>query len=189
MTHQHYLQRAAHILATVAIAFGILAAAPVAEAFRTTGVRAPQAAPHSAFASPPAGDLVARIAVPRLHVDAPVYEGIALEDLARGAGHLPGTAIPGEEGANASATKPCVLAVARDSAAAGVVDANVGDTVVLRTAFGVQTYRVVRKRVLELEAVDLDSKRPSFVTVVAPYPADSVGPAPQRLALLLERRS
>lgn len=185
MTHQHYLQRAAHVLATVAIAFGILAAAPMAEAFRTTGLRAPGPAPHSTFASPPAGDLIARIAVPRLHVDAPVYEGIALEDLARGAGHVPGTAIPGEEGA--TATKPCVLAVARDSAAAGVVDANVGDTVVLRTQFGVQSYRVVRKRVLEPEAVDLDSKRPSCVTVVAPYPADSVGPAPQRLALLLER--
>ena len=36
MTHRPYLERAAHVLAAISLAFGILAAVPIAEAFRST---------------------------------------------------------------------------------------------------------------------------------------------------------
>ncbi len=186
MTHRPYLQRAAHVLGTVAIAVGILAAAPMAEALWSFGTHGSRDAGRSSYAGAPLarlpeGELVARMTVDRLGLDEPVYEGVAPADLARGAGHLPGTAFPGEEGG----TNNCVLAIARDSSAAAISAANVGEAVTMRTPYGMRYYRIAAKRVMAPEAATTGSSRTPFVTLVTPYPADSVGPAPQRLALTL----
>lgn len=188
MSHRPYLQRVMHVLATVGVGLSILAAAPMAEAFRTeaAGLASSSAAvggakaPLGAF---PTGDLVARISFPRLAVDAPVFEGVTVDSMARGAGHLPGTAIPGEEGG----TNHCVIAIPRDSSAARLSGARVGDVVLLRTPFGARSYRVSRTRVVAPEAVETGPTRSPRITLVTPYPEDSVGPAPMRLALVLER--
>jgi sortase A len=183
MTHRPYLQRAAHVLGTVAIAIGILAAAPMAEALWSFGSPRTDRPSSAPLARLPEGDLVARMAIPRLGLDAPVYEGVAPADLARGAGHLPGTAFPGEEGG----TNHCVVAIARDNSAAAISEAIVGEIVTMRTPFGMRYYRVAQKRVLSPEAVATGATRMPMVTIVTPYPADSIGPAPLRLALTLER--
>jgi sortase A len=184
MTHRPYLERAAHVLAAISLAFGILAAAPIAEAFRSTPgpFRAePARAPLGMF-SP--GDLVARVTVERLGIDAPVYEGVGSESLSRGAGHLPGTALPGEDGA----PHGTLLAVARDSPAAGLAQARIGDVVTMRTPFGVRTYRVAERHVTAPDAIRRNLSRERTVTIVTPYPADAIGPAPLRLALVLKAR-
>ncbi len=185
MTHRTCLERAAHVLATVSLAFGILAAAPIAEGFR----RDPESFPFSRQARAPLaafapGDLVARVALPRLGIDAPIYEGVGGETLSRGAGHLPGTALPGDEAARGNS----LLAVPRDSAAAGLAGARVGDAVTMRTPFGVREYRVSERRVCAPDAVQLTGRAGSRVTIVTPFPADALGPAPMRLALVLEPR-
>ena len=183
MTHLPYLQRAAHVLAAVGIAFALLAAAPMAEAFRTVAQPRRQRFARVPLAQPAQGDLVARLSVARLDIEAPVYEGIDSPTLARGAGHLPGTALPGEEGG----TNHSVLAVPRDSAASGVSQVRVGEIVTMRTPFGVRTYRVAERRVLTPEAVRIAPTGAPRLTVITPYPADSLGPAPLRLALILEK--
>ena len=185
MTHKPYLERAAHVLAAISLAFGILAAAPIAEAFRSTpaSFRAGTARAPLGMFSP--GDLVARIAVERLEIDAPVYEGVGSDSLSRGAGHLPGTALPGED---AAALRDTLLAVARDNPASGLAQARVGDTVTMRTPFGVRHYRVAERRVMAPDAIQPTPSEGRTVTIVAPYPPDAIGPAPLRLAIVLKIR-
>lgn len=185
MTHRPYLERAAHVLAAISLAFGILAAVPMAEAFRSSPTRlALSRTTPPRLGSFSSGDLVARLAVPRLSIDAPVFEGVEGDAMARGAGHLPGTALPGEEGGR----NDTLLAVPRDSAAAKISQARVGDDVTMRTPFGVREYRVIERRVVAPRLVRVSRSRRKRITVVTPYPSDSVGPAPLRLALVLERR-
>lgn len=47
---------------------------------------------------PKDGDVVARIEIPKIKVDAYVYEGTSLPTLRKGPGHMIGTALPGEKG-------------------------------------------------------------------------------------------
>ncbi|MDQ2978052.1 MAG: class D sortase [Acidobacteriota bacterium] len=179
-THRAYFQRVAQVLAAVGIAFALLAAAPVAQGFRTIAEPRFQAIP---LAQPAEGDVVARLSVPRLSLEAPIYEGIGSPTLARGAGHIPGTALPGEEGGK----NHSVLALPRDSAAAAVAELRLGEIVTMRTPFGVRTYRVTERRVLSPEALNIAPTQSPQVTLVTPYPTDSLGPAPLRLALVLEK--
>lgn len=79
------------------------------------------------------------IAIPRMHLRAAVVEGVELSDLARGPGHVPGTALPGQ-GYN--------VAIAGHRATHGAPFASietlrVGDLVTLQTKNGVYTYRVI----------------------------------------------
>ena len=183
MTHRPYLERAAHVLAAISLAFGLLAAAPIAEAFREIPTTAPAAKrpPLGTFGS---GDLVARLAVPRLGIDAAVYEGLGPESLSRGAGHLPGTALPGED----ASAEDTLLAISRDSPAAALATARIGESVTMRTPFGVLRYRVAERRVTAPDAVGRLRKNGRTITIVTPYPADAIGPAPLRLALVLKPR-
>jgi LPXTG-site transpeptidase (sortase) family protein len=181
MKHHPYIERAAHVLAAVVLACGLLAGVPTLDALsrgpRATGRPAP--APAARINE---GELVARIAVPRLSLDAPIYEGVGSRTLAAGAGHVPGTALPGEERTGGDS----VIAVARDAGTAAVAELKVGERVQMRTRFGLKRYRVRERRILEPEHIRLGRSRGPRVTFVTPYPSDSIGPAPLRLAVVLE---
>jgi LPXTG-site transpeptidase (sortase) family protein len=129
-----------------------------------------------------AGDTVARIAIPRLDVEAPVREGIDEATLAHGPAHVPGTALPGED----SGRKHAVIAIARDSGVSFAAELMLGDRVELRTPFGLRTYRVVERRMLKAEEVRIEPTDEAALTLIAPYPPDSIGPAPLRLAVRAE---
>lgn len=128
------------------------------------------------------GDTIARIAVARLQYEAPVREGADAETLAHGPGHVPGTALPGEE----SGRKHAVIAIARDAGAEIASQLVLGDLVELRTPFGARTYRVVARKTIRAEDLRIDPADEPTLTLVAPYPGDSVGPAPLRLAVRAE---
>lgn len=128
------------------------------------------------------GDTIARIALPRLGYEAPVREGADAETLAHGPGHVPGTALPGEETGRMHA----VIALARDAGADVASQLVVGDLVDLRTPFGVRSYRVMARQTLKVDGLRIDPTDGPTLTLVAPYPADSVGPAPLRLAVRAE---
>src|SRR5213593_2001351 len=128
------------------------------------------------------GDTIARIAVARLQYEAPVREGADAETLAHGPGHVPGTALPGEE----SGRKHAVIAIARDAGAEIASQLVLGDLVLLRTPFGARTYRVVARTTVRAESLRIEPTDEPTLTLVAPYPADSVGPAPLRLAVRAE---
>jgi sortase A len=111
-----------------------------------------------------------------------VREGADAETLAHGPGHVPGTALPGEE----SGRKHAVIAIARDAGAEIASQLVLGDLVDLRTPFGARTYRVVSRKAVRVEDLRIGPTDEPALTLVAPYPADSVGPAPLRLAVRAE---
>jgi sortase A len=129
------------------------------------------------------GELVARLTVPRLALDFPVFEGVEAGTLARGAGHLPGTGLPGEEGES----NPCIIAIARGERGAAVASLRLSDRVRLTTSLGPRIYRVTERRVMEPAAFRLGPASSARVVLLAPFPPDSFGPAPMRLAVALER--
>jgi len=140
----------------------------------------PPAAPPLGRMCP--GDTIARIAVARLQYESPVREGADAQTLAHGPGHVPGTALPGEE----SGRKHAVIAIARDAGAEIASQLVLGDLVDLRTPFGALTYRVVSRKTVRVEDLRIGPTDEPALTLVAPYPADSVGPAPLRLAVRAE---
>lgn len=109
------------------------------------------------------------------------FEGIASRTLARGPGHVPGTALPGSETGKDNA----VIAVARDVGGTELAELRLGDRVEMRTPFGVRRYRVVEWRVYDPQEVGRRSPR-ARVRLLTAYPAESIGPAPMRLEVALE---
>jgi sortase A len=131
------------------------------------------------------GDTIARMAIARLNYEAPVREGADAETLAHGPGHVPGTALPGEE----SGRKHAVIALARDSGAEFASQLVIGDSIELKTPFGFRTYRVVARKTVKAEDLRIEPTDEPTLTLVTPYPVDPVGPAPLRLAFRAEPAS
>ena len=128
------------------------------------------------------GDTVARLSVPRLGFEAAVREGADEATLFLGPGHVPGTALPGEE----SRRKNAVIATARDVGTPFASELALGDVIELTTPFGLRSYRVVERRIMRIEDVTVaPAERPSL-TLLSTYPSDSIGPAPLRLAVRAE---
>jgi len=128
------------------------------------------------------GDTVARLSVPRLGFETAVREGVDADTLFFGPGHVPGTALPGEE----SRGKNSVIAVARDVGIPFTSELARGDVLELRTPFGLRSYRVVERRVVRIEDVSIHGTDEPSLTLLSAYPPDSVGPAPLRLAVRAE---
>lgn len=135
---------------------------------------------ETAFPSAPPpmpGEPVARILVPAGGVDAVAFEGIDAAVLDRGAGHFPGTALPGERG-NAS------FAAHRDSFFRGLREVEIGDEVLIETPGATLRYRVTETRVVEPTQVEVVASRGiEEVTLVTCYPFDFIGPAPRRFVV------
>jgi LPXTG-site transpeptidase (sortase) family protein len=128
------------------------------------------------------GDTVARLFVPRLGIETAVREGVGEDVLSLGPGHVPGTALPGEE----SRHKNAVIAMARDVGAPIASELTLGDVIELTTPFGLRSYRVVQTQKLRIEEVTIAPTEDPSLTLIAPYPPDSIGPAPLRLAVKAE---
>jgi LPXTG-site transpeptidase (sortase) family protein len=128
--------------------------------------------------------LVGRIDVPRLRLSVLAREGIDGKTLRVAAGHIPGTALPGDAG-NAG------FAAHRDTFFRPLKSVREGDAVVVTTARGVYRYAVTDTRIVEPGDVSvLDSTTDAILTLVTCYPFEYIGNAPQRFivrAALRER--
>jgi LPXTG-site transpeptidase (sortase) family protein len=121
--------------------------------------------------------LVGRIQIPRLGMDAMVIEGADDGVLARGVGHIPHTAFPGERG-NAG------LAAHRDTFFRGLHDIAIGDRICVQTLDGLFESRVDRVRILAPDRDDvLGPTRRARLTLVTCYPFHWIGPAPMRFVV------
>jgi sortase A len=129
-----------------------------------------------------AGDTVARLAVPRLNYEAAVREGVEESTLLSGPGHVPGTALPGES----TRRKNAVIALARDVGEPFASKLALGDVIELRTPFGLRSYRVVERRIIPTAELRIQTTDEPSLTLLAPYPSDSIGPAPMRLEVRAE---
>ena len=175
------LRRSLTAAGTILGAAALFALAGAVESLHTGRAEANSAgSPYLGRVSP--GDTVARLSVPRLDVEAQVREGVDEATLLTGPGHVPGTAMPGDESRSGNA----VIAMARDVGKPFAEDLALGDLIELRTPFGLRSYRVVDRRTLGTDSTALGPTDRASLTLIAPYPSDSIGPAPMRLAVRAE---
>jgi sortase A len=122
----------------------------------------------------PREEPLAVLHIPRIRLDVPVLRGTSDVTLDRGAGHIEGTAMPGEHGNSG-------LAGHRDGFFRGLKDVTVGDAIELETLQETQTYRIERAWIVTPEDVSvLDPTPEQSITLVTCYPFYFVGSAPQR---------
>ena len=124
---------------------------------------------------------IGRLTAPRLGLSAVVAEGVASHTLRRAVGHVPGTALPWEDG-NVG------LAAHRDTFFYRLRDVQVGDTLKLVTPRGRFEYVVRSLDIVTPERGDLLERGGSpRLTLVTCYPFSVVGPAPSRFVVTAER--
>ena len=177
------MRRTFRALACVLVAGALFAAAGAVEARRSESLSRDA---HPAT-SPPlgricVGDTIARLSIERLGVETPVREGVDEVTLAHGPGHVPGTALPGE----VTGRMHSVIATSRDASEPFVEKLVIGDRVEVRTPFGPRLYRVVRRSTVPAAELSIEPTDEPTLTLVSPYPSDSIGPAPLRLVVRAE---
>ena len=144
-----------------------IAAAASALPERRTGTAIPPPTPAP-------GQVIGRIEIPRLELDAVVLEGVAERSLMGGVGHIPRTAFPGFPG-NVG------LAAHRDLHFRALRDIVLGDRIRMTTPSGTFEYRVSGTQIVEPDATwVLDAPPPVALTLVTCYPFRYVGRAPKR---------
>jgi sortase A len=132
----------------------------------------------------PFGQPIARLRIPSARMNYFVFGGADSEVLEKGPGHVPGTAMPGEEGG----PNNCVITAHRDSHFRRLGLLRAGHTVTLETSAGVKTYKVVSREIVTPDAVRvLRATEKPRLTLITCYPFDYIGPAPKRLVVVAER--
>jgi sortase A len=122
-------------------------------------------------------EAVARITIPKIHLDAVVVEGVSSQDLAAGPGHITETALPGETG-NA------VITAHRDTYFRHLPELDQGDEIILHRGNQAFRYRVSSKKIVQPD--DLGVLAPTSdaeLTLITCYPVHYIGPAPERLVI------
>lgn len=133
--------------------------------------------------TPGTGEMIGRVEIPRLDVSAIVRAGSDARTLQLAVGHIPGTALPGENGNMG-------LAGHRDTFFRRLQYIKPDDDIRVVTPEGVYTYRVERTVVVEPNDVwVLDPTDRSTLTLVTCYPFTYVGSAPQRFIVRASLRT
>jgi len=125
----------------------------------------------------PAGEIFARLSIPRLHAVLYVVEGTDSADLRRGPGHLEGSALPGSNG-------NCVIAGHRDTHFRLLRHVRRGDRIEIETVDGDFIYGVSGTSIVT--PANTASLRPTpqpRLHLITCYPFYFAGPAPQRFVV------
>jgi sortase A len=121
--------------------------------------------------------MLTRLQIPKIQVDAIVVEGASRRELSEGPGHMKQTAQPGEMG-NA------VITAHRDTFFRHIYELNKGDQIQVRRSGRTFTYEVTGKRIVMPE--DISVIKPTDnpqLTLITCYPTYYIGPAPKRLVV------
>jgi sortase A len=120
------------------------------------------------------GDVVGRLAIPRLNVRVMVREGADARTLSLALGHIPGTALPGQRGNMG-------VAGHRDTLFRGLRNVAANDEITFETPGATYVYRVTTMRIVKPQDVQvLDPGPTRELTLVTCYPFEYVGSAPDR---------
>ena len=135
------------------------------------------AAPSAA----PAEGLIGRVEIPRLGVSVIVMEGSTEAVLRHAAGHISGTAMPGQEG-NVG------ISAHRDTFFRPLRNIRKDDLIDVTTPLGNYRYRVVSTRIVSPSEMAVLNPGPTqILTLVTCYPFYFVGSAPDRFIVRAER--
>jgi len=148
--------------------------------FETVGTRR-HAAAQEAKLRDGGGDenpaLLGRLEIPRLDLRVVVEEGVDDATLRRAAGHLPGSARPGQPG-------NVVVAAHRDTLFRPLRDVRAGDLLRFSTRTASYDYEVTTTQVVEPWQTQVLAARDGYeMTLVTCYPFGYIGPAPQRFVV------
>jgi sortase A len=127
------------------------------------------------------GERIGEIEVPRLKLSVPVYEGDDAGILDLGAGHVPGTALPGTDG-------NICIAAHRDKFFRALRFIKPHDEVVLATKRGIERFTVDATTIVK--PTDTAALMPAphrDLTLVTCYPFFYVGSAPKRFIVHAEK--
>jgi sortase A len=124
------------------------------------------------------GDVLGRVDIPRLGISVAVLQGTSSRMLRLGAGHIEGTALPGETGNSG-------IAGHRDTFFRKLKDIRKDDEIQLQTATGLFRYEVDWVKVVEPNDTTVlePSTLGSTLTLVTCYPFYFVGSAPKRFVV------
>jgi sortase A len=164
--HEYLSDRADRIVHSVRARAGI--GKPLEEAHPT-----PPKPGHGRRAIPTNG-VIGRLTIPRLGLSVMVREGVASQTLSLAAGHIPGTALPGERG-NVG------VAGHRDTLFRSLKDIRKDDVILFQTLDGRFDYEVASTQIVTPKDVGvLRPGRDDELTLVTCYPFYYVGSAPDR---------
>jgi sortase A len=128
-----------------------------------------------------ASGLIGRIDIQRLGLSVIVVEGISSKVLRRAAGHIPGTALPGQPG-NVG------ISAHRDTFFRPLRNIKQNDVISLTTMLGEFRYRVMSTRIVGPNDVAvLEPSGDEILTLVTCYPFYFVGTSPDRFIVRAER--
>jgi len=145
------------------------------KARRTAALGSPE------YSSPVMPGLIGRIEIPRLGLSVIVMEGTSRTTLRRAAGHISGTALPGQAGNTG-------ISGHRDTFFRPLQNIRQNDIITLTTLLGQYRYRVVSMMVVSRYDVEvLDPTGSEILTLVTCYPFYFVGSAPSRFIVRAER--
>jgi len=131
--------------------------------------------------TPREGAVVGRLTIPRLGLSVIVVEGVEARDLEKAAGHIPGTALPGEPG-NVG------IAAHRDTFFRPLRTIRPSDAITLSTLVGSYRYRVVSTEVVSPSDIRvLDPTGQDALTLVTCFPFHYIGSAPERFIVRADR--
>jgi LPXTG-site transpeptidase (sortase) family protein len=144
--------------------------------------------PRTGYERPPAnyptGQPLGRIRIPSAKMDWVVFGGADDATLDKGPGHVPGTAMPGQDGGYEN----CVITAHRDAHFRNLGWLRAGHIIELETpSSGVRRYRVVSREIVTPKTVSVlaPTKKPRL-TLITCYPFTYIGPAPKRLVIVAE---
>ena len=141
--------------------------ATVPAAIGSAGTESPETASRE-------GSTLGRIEIRSIGLSVMILEGTDGRTLRRAVGHIPGTALLGEQGNVA-------IAGHRDTFFRRLRNIHVHDEITLMTLKGMYRYRVESTKLVEPQDMSvLNNSDEAILTLVTCYPFYFVGPAPQR---------
>lgn len=122
-------------------------------------------------------EMLTRVSIPKINLDAIVLEGATRKQLTKGPAHITETALPGENG-NA------VITGHRDTFFRHIYELQKGDAILVRRNGESFKYEVTGKKIVKPEDVSVLNPTPDAqLTLITCYPTYYIGPAPERLVV------
>jgi LPXTG-site transpeptidase (sortase) family protein len=121
--------------------------------------------------------VLTRLYIPKIKLDAVIMEGIGHKALTLGPGHLTDSAQPGDRGNS-------VIAAHRDTFFRHIAELRAGDDIFVERNGRQYHYVVTGRRVVQPTDISvLDTTSESRLTLITCYPVYFIGPAPERLVV------